>query len=255
MKMNPSNKSSKRRFSARTAPLIAAALVMLMLSPLARADDTIEVFDPGLSDFEAFFPREQERELEEEWVLGYGITPRLSALITYNNLHGYGMTVPTYGGGFIYTPVDSVVSWDIIGSAGYEDAPSGEDDARIYVIMSELSGGPGPLVLFGRAGCELVDSGESEWDYLLTGGAAYRPVPEIELIGSYDYYTRGVFAHDQSWSAGINAMLTDDFELLTEYRQSFEIESDKWVEAYTVGFILTMEKLGSMTAVTAGPSR
>lgn len=75
--------------SAQTIrPLAALILLGLLACPSARAADTVETFDPGMSNMELYLGHDgigrnaADQALAGEMLLGLGLTPRLSAYIS-----------------------------------------------------------------------------------------------------------------------------------------------------------------------------
>ncbi|HPF36082.1 MAG TPA: hypothetical protein P5571_04495 [Candidatus Krumholzibacteria bacterium] len=72
----------------RSQPIFAVFCLLLLAGPSARAADTVETFEPGMSDMELYLAHDglgrdsAEQAVAGEMVLGVGLTPRLSAYIS-----------------------------------------------------------------------------------------------------------------------------------------------------------------------------
>lgn len=103
---------SSRRIRIATGLL---ACVVLALARTVHAGDTLELFDPGVSDFELYFgyggagKGEPERSAAVETLIGIGITDRLSGYASasgeFNERFGEG--AGALGFGIFSTPVDT----------------------------------------------------------------------------------------------------------------------------------------------------
>lgn len=233
------------------AVLVTGFLALMLSGFPAGADDTTEAFELGLSNLEGYFIQEQERDLSHEWVIGYGVTDRFSIGLGYQTSPGEKRVVPSYSAEAFYTVWNEVVEWDLMAGAGLEDPPHEEgEDLHSYWLTSEVSLPTALAVPYARLGYEYAYE-DGEIYYPMTAGIVLPFYRGAELIFGHDWFYRenenGPYW--SSWSVGLNAPLTDEFELITEYRESGETGSDDRVRSVSAGFILTMASIGDITSL------
>lgn len=232
--------------------LIGILAVALAPFAAARADDTTEVFEPGLSDLEGYYSQDRDQQYGYEWVVGYGVNDRISLTWAYGVTQGQEVIVPSYSAGLFINVLDNLVALDLMAGMGYEELPRDEgDDPNSYSVMTEITVPNEIVVPYTRFGYEWVDIDSTAAGYPITAGLLFPVYDGVELITGYDWfqYEDNDIREERSASVGLNILLTDEFELISEYRQTLDTEEDKWNSSVTVGFILTMEKIGKATSL------
>ncbi len=249
----------------------------------SHALDTLEPFDIGLSDFEAYAAfvgagkPEPERGISADTLLGIGITKRFSGQVYGGGESNQKFTEGSgfFGFGVFGTPVDTDhFDMDIgmnitIGGLGTgEPGPADHFQAQFtftpYVELNldsdpEMNGYGLFLVveetLGGRDESRFNDLNEEIRDFTLTPGTAlllagYYRVAEIHelLLGyemAFDYDApEGEKTVDVGGIAlGYNVILTDAVELITEVYFDIPQPGEYFGVDFMVGFIATLPSL------------
>ncbi len=240
---------------------LSACLLLLASIKAATAADTVECFDPGPSDaeiylsFNAMGRPTAVQSLDAEVLLGYGLTPRLSAFLG---------TVLDADGNLLNAATET--SLGIFGTV----LDSGHWDLDLWVDANTLSdsgftGGPGLEVnwdaapdlqrwgLYTRAALAVSgrvdDAGPGRTsDIELTFGA-YRTFPASwQLLLEYDTATRDAISHihgtekkwtQGGWALGCNGPVGDHLELITQLYVDVPDDRENYGVGVMAGFIAT----------------
>lgn len=239
------------------AALVAAALLASSLWPRAeaRAADTVETFDPGLSNLELYLVYDgltrsrRKRSLGLEWVAGYGIVPAFSVYV--------GARMQT-----VFAPVD-------LGGELMLGVLATPLDTRHFDLDLGLDlSGPEPAQLSAAPNIELNFDAEDQlarWGTYaraslpVHGGgrlAGSRPTVAVDLeltFGAYSSVARGhqiLLEHrlvvpamstpGSGLALGYNVVCSEVFELLTEASVTF-VDGYRLPDvAVLVGFVATV---------------
>jgi hypothetical protein len=258
----------------------AFAWFVLILRGQAHALDTLECFDVGLSDFEAYASfegvgkPEPDRGVSADVLLGIGITPWLSGQVFGG---GQGNQTFSEGSGFFGfsvfgTPVDTDhfdldagMHVTVGGLGGGTAGPAGHSQAEFtFTPFVELNldsdpdmNGYGVFLdvaetLGGRDESRFTPLGEELRDFTLTPGTAlllagyWRPAEKHELLLGYDMAFEyqalpGEKKIDIGGIAlGYNVTLSDAVELITQVNFDLPQTGEYFGVDFMVGILTTL---------------
>lgn len=228
--------------------LFGLFLTVLALFPRsAPAADTTEPFAPGLSDLEIYVTHGGRETGYHSLLVGYGITERWSIGVAWDReLLSDEPNADGVGGFILGTFWHRVVEADLIAQAVYNYP----DEAGDYLAGLELSVPNDYLVPYSRLGAAFAHPDHDLPGYSAMAGLSWPLHDRIELLVESEWIWPGPAAPDWELALGLNLMLTDDLELITEIRRCDPGEKvDPVVYQGTVGIIATMEWLGEKTKI------
>ncbi len=233
---------------------LAVLLLLAVSSAPALAVDSLELFDPGVSDFEFYLSLsgvgQDESAVGAETVLGIGITDCLSGQIFASgeaNQYLEGAAAE-FGFGIFGTPVDTD-HLDL--DTGLNVATGGGahgDFALAPFIEINLDSDPEMLGYGAYLVVEEALSGSGATIMpvtALTLGAYYTVKDGHQFLAAFDVTFNHRNADERntdvgSIALGYNSALTDNIELITEVSFDIPQDDDDFGAGFVIGFIAAL---------------
>lgn len=248
--------------------IIVATLILLSLPGFAL--DTTECFAPGIiTDLEGYYGYGWDKDGKAhgvEFVIGGGVADNFSYLFSA----GFGKIVPDegdsisvtggFGAGLIWTPYEkeNLMAIDILPAFTFEPNDVSDDMKSVkpnftgfsYGVAVELNLMISPMIqpyfAFGYTAYknteEIADDeyDDSPAEYPLTIGAMMPASKTIEMLVQLDWTmnedSNKWAENERSVALGVNILLKDNLELITEIGKSFMIEDEDGNEVSPEGW-------------------
>jgi hypothetical protein len=222
------------RHALRPCPAFALFTLLVALPSAVEAADTLEAFEPGVSDFEAGFATDGAGGAVSA-VVGAGLTRQLSVSTAIEQ--DLAAADPTaFGVGAFLGLHDRWVGVDLFGEFGWDGTQGAPDGWMAGLELDD----PRRLVMpYLRTAVAGSFSGMVEEGIVELGVTTVEPLgrvqPHLELAMALDW--QGYAGLDVA--VGPNLALGDSVELIPELRTSWSMESPDPAVSATVGVIVT----------------
>ncbi len=237
-----------------------AVLVALLAGGPARAADTIEWFDPGLTDLEFYVgldglgPKGQDRLLAAEVIAGFGIIDGLSLTVVtaFEANHRLSDGAVGLGVGLFGTPLDTDhFDIDLVLDVG----ASGPGFSQLTLTpMAEfnldLDPEMGSWGMYVRAGAEVAGQADAalppEVAVLLNPGTYLVLGGRHQILVEYDMAISPATSDDEAavdvggLAIGYNPTLSDALELVTELYIDLPQQGEEAALGVYLGFVATL---------------
>lgn len=262
---------------------VAALLLSGLFNPSAFACDTLELFDPGVSDFEFYLSYlgackdEPERGIGAEVLLGIGINSWLSGQIYASGEGNEALSEGTgaFGFGIFSTPLDTDhfdfdigLNATVSGLGPGEESPAGHSQAEFsltpfielnldsdpdmngygfYVVVEETLGGRDESFIDNLA--QEIRSFTLTPGTALTLGSYYTVREGQQVFLCYDmaFNHRNGEGERKTEVGGIalgyNGMLTEELEIISEVWFDIPQDEEDFGFNFTLGFIATLPSM------------
>ena len=241
-----------------------AVLAGLLVAGPALAADTVETFDVGATDLEFYVgldgvgPKQQDRTLSTEFVVGFGIVDGLSLYTTgaLEANHRFVDGSAGLGVGLFGTPLDT----DHFDIDLVLDVSAGGDHftelavAPMAEFNLDLDPEMGSWGLYVRAGAEIAGQPTEQGDeaagpavaVLLNPGTYLTIAGRHQVLLEYDMAIAPRTADQEAGvdvgglALGYNVTLADPFELVTQVAVDIPQEGEQAEVGFAVGFVATL---------------
>ncbi|MBN2039391.1 MAG: hypothetical protein JW864_05080 [Spirochaetes bacterium] len=250
--------------------ITAIIFTLLTLCAPAFAIDTTECYSPGIvTHLEAYYNfdwNDEEKTHETELVIGGGILCNLSYLLTaeFSKIapdEGISTTVTGgFGAGLIWTPYEkeNLFSVDILPAFTFEPNDVSDDMKSVkpdfkgfsYGISAELNITTSPMIqpyfILGYTGYKNNEEiapdeyDDSPAEYPLTIGTSMPATERLEMLVQLEWImnedTAVFYRNERYLTLGLNFMLKDNIELLTEINKNYRVKDKSGNEATPEGW-------------------
>jgi len=236
-------------FSGKTRSRLFGILGVMLAALLAgprpvQAADTTEPFLPGLSDFEMYATAGERDAWAHSFLLGYGVKERLSVGLTWDRELVVEENADALGGFLLWTFWNRKVDADLIGQYVYNFP----DEAGYYLPGAEISLPNDYLVPYSRLGAAFAHPDYGQPGYSALAGLSWPVMDRVEVLAESEWEWESPGAPEWELALGLNLMLAENLELITEVRRC-DPDAEPVTWEGTLGIIATLEWLGEKTQI------